>query len=155
MKLYLRKPIKEKTCLNFLKEYFAQRCPKTFTEKNCSNTSAKCVRNRSRSFSDLSFLCKTYFPSLSYNKIIYYITYFIVNKKTIEIKTKKGDLVQIGSYYCHDVKKYVIHHNVNVLERYDQISEYFSLERKSEPPYNWTDGINCNFLYTNYLKHKR
>ena len=155
MKLYLRKPIKEKTCLNFLKEYFAQRCPKTFTEKNCSNTSAQCAKNRSRSFSDLAFLCKTYFPSLSYNKIYYYITYLIINKKTIEIKTKKGDSLQIGSYYCPDVKKYVIYHNLIELNRFDQINLYFSLEHKREAKYNSTDKINCEFLYTNYLKYKK
>ena len=154
MNLYLRKPIKKRTCLEFLIEYFSQKCPSTFSKKNCTRKSLQCPKNRSRSFSDLNVLCKTYFPSLSINKIYYYIVCLIIEKKKNIIKDRKGNIIKIGSYHCPDVKKYVIHHSKNN-RRYDALTSYFNSSFKNENDFIRLDEITYIFLYNNYLKYKK
>ena len=154
MKLYIKKDYKAKTCTEFLTKYFNDFCPETFFDKELKET--QCKENAYRSISDLSFLCKTYFPSLHYNKIYYYIVKFILNREKYRLDLIKttANWIYINLSYCSDIKKFVV--QIAKMPANRNISGICMLNN-FDPVYNSyksIDEITLDFLLKNYKKYK-
>ena len=154
MKLYIKKDYKAKTCTGFLTEYFTDLCPETFFDKELKKT--QCMGGAYRSISDLSFLCKTQFPSLHYNKIYYYIVKFILNREKYRLDLIKttANWVYICLSYCGNIKKFVVHAAKMSANRVISGTCMLNNFNTSYDNYKSIDGIKLDSLLKNYKKFK-
>ena len=74
LKLYLKDFKRKKTCKEFLIDLIVNYFPETYYDKECKQL--QCDRNRRRSITDLIFISKTYYTSLTKSKIMFLITVF-------------------------------------------------------------------------------
>ena len=101
LKLYLKNFKRKKTCKEFLIDLIIKRFPETYYDKECKKL--QCDRNRRRSITDLIFISKTYYTSLTKNKIMFLITSILLDKTVL-----KNHQINYFLSFCGAVKKFVI-----------------------------------------------
>ena len=159
MKLYLKKKYKIKNCKELLSQYFNDFCPSTFFDKEF--TKIQCQGGSYRSISDLAFLCKTYFPSLSINKIYYHIVNFLLNRENYRksLIKKYNYWIFISFHFCFDINKLVVHFGRQSIKNSINIKSFCIINThdiylKNNFYYRGIDNITPEFLIENYKKFK-
>ena len=76
----------------FVKAYYIESNPSTYTEEDCNLKSLQCSTGSYRSFQDMLFLCQTYFPETT-AKDLAVIWRRLYNAKIIDV------------LWCHDIEK--------------------------------------------------
>ena len=101
LKLYLKNFKRKKTCKEFLVDLIVNYFPETYYDKECKQL--QCDRNRRRSITDLIFISKTYYTSLTKSKIMFLITSILLDKTVL------GNLrINYFLSFCSTVRKFVI-----------------------------------------------
>lgn len=153
LKLYLKNFERKKSCKDFLIKLIIDFFPETYYDENCKNI--QCYANRRRSISDLIFLCKTYYKSLTKNKIMFLITSILLDKSVLK------DL-KINYYlnYCSTVKKFVICSYGSVLKTFDNC--IFNNYYNNRYPLSYVedlenlftvDNLSIKQIFENYKKY--
>ena len=103
MKLYLSNYKKKPnvSVKSFLLEYYINlntygKTPATYSDIECDVKNMQCLPGKSRSFTDMYYLTKTYFPTLTEKTF---------TKKLVEVMKEKG----LKLLFCNAVKKAVMH----------------------------------------------
>ena len=153
LKLYLKNFERKKTCKDFLIKLIIDFFPETYYDENCKNI--QCYANRRRSISDLIFLCKTYYKSLTKNKIMFLITSILLDKSVL-----KNLKMNYFLSYCSTVKKFVICSHVSQNKYFDYCIFYSYYNKinlkeheRSINSYNPRDKLTIEKIIENHKKY--
>lgn len=117
LKLYLKDFKRKKTFKEFLVNLIIEIFPETYYDKECKQL--QCYAEKRRSISDLIFISKTYYPSLTKNKIMFLITSILLDKTVLGNIHRNYFLS-----YCSTVKKFVICSYNSSLKTFDSCAFY-------------------------------
>jgi hypothetical protein len=136
IKIYCNFDKRPKTVRELLQMFFGNnnvRSLQTYHDKECTKT--QCVKNKIRSIEETYFLCKTYFPNVTFKKVFYemmsydfnnnklYFSYcYTIKKATVFPYHNAYSGLNLMNSLLHLLKKYnVIDNSINSLDKAKEI----------------------------------